>query len=201
MRRKLAELLPIFRSEQQALLLAALFLHPDQELSMTELARRAGVPLSTIQREVTRLVRSGILRDRVVGRSHLLSANTDSRLARPLTDLLAVTYGPVAVLDDEFGAVDGVDLLLIYGSWAARYAGEAGSPPRDVDVLVVGTPSRTAVYDAAERAGQRLGLPVNPIVSSPRRWAASGDALIQQIRASPTVIVIDRSDRSGRAEV
>src|SRR5262249_17105328 len=102
---------------------------PEQELGMTELARRAGVPLSTIQREVTRLVRSGILRDRVVGRNHLLSANTDSRLARPLTDLLAVTYGPVAVLDEELGAADGVDLLLTYGPWAAGSAGGPGPPP------------------------------------------------------------------------
>jgi hypothetical protein len=57
---------------------------------------------------------------------------------------------------------------------------------------VVGAPARTAVYDAAERASRRLDLPVNPTISSRRRWTEAADGLIQQIRASPSVVVVDR---------
>jgi hypothetical protein len=169
-----------------------LMLRPGREYTITELAQLVDVPLSTTHREVERLVRAGILRDRLVGRARLLSANTDSRLARPLTELLAVTYGPLAVVGEEFGSVDDVDLVLIYGSWAARYRGHPGPPPQDIDVLLVGVPARSAVYDAAEHARQRLGIPVNPIISSRRRWLADGDTLIQQIKNSPSVIVVDR---------
>jgi hypothetical protein len=76
------------------------------------------------------------VRSRNVGRARLVSSNGESRLARPLTDLLAVTYGPLTVVDEEFGGLDEVDLVLIYGSWAARYRGEPGPPPQEVDVLV-----------------------------------------------------------------
>jgi DNA-binding transcriptional ArsR family regulator len=193
MRSEAPALAPIFRSQHQAQLLATLLLRPDREYTITELAQLVGVPLSTIHREVERLVRAGILRDRLVGRARLLSANTDSRLARPLTELLAVTYGPLAVVGEEFGSVDHVDLVLIYGSWAARYRGHPGPPPLDIDVLLVGAPARSAVYDAAEHARERLGIPVNPIISSRRRWLADGDALIQQIKSSPSVVVVDRS--------
>lgn len=51
------------------------------------------------------------------------------------------------------------------------------------------------MYEAADRSERRLGLPVNPTVCSPSRWAEAGDALIQQIKSSPTVPVWDR--RSG----
>src|SRR2546430_8246726 len=183
-------LAPIFRSQHQGQLLATVFLHPDREYTMTDLAHQIGAPLSTIHGEVERLVRAEILRDRAVGRARLISANTDSRLARPLTELLGLTYGPLAIVGDEFGGLNDVELVLIYGSWAARYRGESGSPPQDVDVLVVGAPARAAVYDAAERARRRLGIPVNATVSSVHRWEAGADALIQQIKSSPSAVVL-----------
>jgi hypothetical protein len=192
MRNKTPALIPIFRSHHQAKLLATLLLHPDREYTVIQLARDLEVPLSTLHREVERLVSAGILRDRPVGRARLLSADTSSRLTAPLTELLAVTYGPLDVVRDEFERLHDADLVLIHGSWAARYSGDAGPPPNDVDVLVVGATERTAVYDAAERARQRLGMPVNAIVSTRRRWTAAGDALVQQIRASPFVVVVDR---------
>ena len=193
MRNRAPDLLPIFRSQRQALVLATLFLHPGRELTMGELARHVGVPISSIQRDVEALVQAEILRSRTVGRSRLVSSNGESRLARPLTDLLAVTYGPLTVVDEEFGEIDEVDLVLIFGSWAARYRGEPGPPPRDLDVLVVGAPARSVVYDAAERASARLDMPVNPTICSRRRWSEAADALIQQIRASPSIAVVDRT--------
>jgi hypothetical protein len=41
------------------------------------------------------------------------------------------------VIAEEF-AIPGVKQVVIFGSWAARYAGRAGPPPHDIDVLVVG---------------------------------------------------------------
>ncbi len=192
MRSATPALLPIFRSHHQARLLATLLLHPEREYTVTDLAQHVGVSASTLHLEIERLVTAGVMRDRRVGRSRLLSANPENRLTKPLTELLALTYGPPEAVGDEFGVLDGADLVLIYGSWAARYSGEPGPPPNDVDVLVVGAPARTAVYDAAERARRRLGLPVNVTIGSRQRWVAAADALVQQIRASPTVVVVDR---------
>jgi DNA-directed RNA polymerase specialized sigma24 family protein len=57
MRSEAPPLMPIFRSRHQADLLAWLLLHPDREYTTTELARRLGVPLTTLHREVQRLRR------------------------------------------------------------------------------------------------------------------------------------------------
>src|ERR1700753_2400624 len=95
------------------------------------------------------------------GRAGLLSAETSGPVTRPLTDLLAVTYGPLPVLTDLLSRVEGVGQAYIYGSWAARYLGEPGPVPQDVDVLAVGTASDDDLYGAARRAEARLGREVN----------------------------------------
>lgn len=86
-------------------------------------------------------------------------------------------------------AVDGAQQVIIFGSWAARYAGEAGPPPSGIDVLVVGKVDRADLYDAADRAQARLGLQVNPVVRSVAQWAQGADALVAQIKASTHEVV------------
>ncbi|MBK5249693.1 MAG: winged helix-turn-helix transcriptional regulator [Actinomycetales bacterium] len=188
MRSEAPALMPIFRSQHQAALLAWLLLHPDDEYTLTDLAKRLGVPLTTLQREAQRLVEAGILQDRTLGRARLLRANLSNRAAAPLTELLQVTFGPQTVIGEEFD-VAGAATVLIYGSWAERYHGTPGSPANDVDVLVVGTVDRADVYDAADRAQARLGMQVNPVVRTLQQWADDADSLVLQIKASPTVDV------------
>jgi DNA-binding transcriptional ArsR family regulator len=193
MRSDAPRLLPILRSQHQADLLTMLLLHPDEEYTIADLGRRLSVPQSTVSGEVRRLADADILAVRPAGRSRLVRANTSSRLAGPLTDLLTLTYGPHVVVADEFAGLEDVVLVVIFGSWAARYQGQRGRLPNDVDVLVVGTPDRVAMYAAAERAESRLGRPVNPIVCSPGQWADPAEPFIREIQSRPYVPVIDRA--------
>lgn len=188
MRSPAPALMPIFRSQHQAALLAWLLLHPQDEYTLTDLARRIDVPLTTLQRETQRLVQAGLLRDRTVGRARLLQANTDNRAAAPLTQLLELTFGSETVIGEEF-AIPSAERVLIFGSWADRYHGKPGAPPNDVDVLVIGSPSRADVYDAADRAAERLGMQVNPVIRTSQQWAEDADPLIAQIKASDVVDV------------
>lgn len=188
MRSKAPALLPVFRSQHQAALLAWLLLHPEREYTLTDLAHRLDIPLTTVQRDAQRLVEAGILQDCTLGRARLLKANPSNRATAPLTQLLEVTFGPEFVIGEEF-AIAGVNRVLIYGSWAQRYKGTPGPPPNDVDVLVVGNPDRADVYDAADRAQARLGMQVNPVIRSEQKWDEALDALIVQIKATDTVEV------------
>jgi len=167
-----------------------LMLHPGQEYGVTDLAGRLGVPLSTLHREVVRLVESGLVASRTLGRNRLLRVNLDHPATPALTRLLEVTFGPKAVIGEEF-AIKGADQVMIFGSWAARYAGQKGPPPNDIDVLVIGDIDRADLYEAADRAQVRLGIEVNPAVRTTRQWNAVADALIAQIKASPFTVVFD----------
>jgi DNA-binding transcriptional ArsR family regulator len=181
--------MPILRSRQQAELLTLILLHPGIEYSITELSAKLGVPLTTVQREINRLSDAGVITERRVGRTRVVSANPASRYSRPLTELVTLAFGPHLVIREEFAEVPAVG-IAIYGSWAARYQGVPGPPPADVDVLVVGEPSRANIYGAADKAEQRVGFPVNVTICSPARWAAASDALIRQIRSAPLLWVL-----------
>jgi DNA-binding transcriptional ArsR family regulator len=193
MRAEAPALLPILRSQQQAELLTLLLLHPGTEYSITELSQKLSVPLTTVQREINRFSEVGLITERRAGRTREVTANPKSRYTRPLTELLTLAFGPHVVISEEFARIPATG-VAIYGSWAARYSGVFGAAPADVDVLVVGEPSRPDIYDAADRAEQRIGFPVNVTLSSPGRWAAASDALIQQIRSAPLVWITGPPD-------
>jgi hypothetical protein len=193
MRSVAPSLLPIFRSRHQVELLTKLLLHPDQEFSLSNLARELGFPLTTIQREAQRLVEAELIRDRKLGRNRLVSANAANPATRPLTQLVMMSFGPVEVIAEEFGSLAGAEQVIIFGSWAARYSGEPGPPPRDIDVLVVGQADELEMYAAADRAQRRLGLEVNPIRCTPAQWASPGDwALLVEVQNRPYTTVFER---------
>src|SRR5512139_2227018 len=94
------ELLPILRSRVQGDLLALLYLHPEEEYSLTEIAEVIDASVKAVHHEVARLAPAGLVNARRRGNLRLVRAVTDSVLTGPLTDLLAVTYGPLPVLSD-----------------------------------------------------------------------------------------------------
>ncbi|MBM7785506.1 winged helix-turn-helix domain-containing protein [Tenggerimyces flavus] len=186
-------LLPILRSRHQADLLTMLLLHPGEEYAVTDLARQLNIPQSTVSGEVRRLSDAGILTVRAVGRSRLVRTDTRSPLVPPLTELVTLTYGPHTVIADEFGAMAGILQVIIFGSWAARYSGEHGQVPQDLDVLVVGTPDRLEMYESARRAEERLRRAVNPTVCTATEWEHPSGALVREIQARPYLTVVDHA--------
>jgi predicted nucleotidyltransferase len=182
-------LLPLLPSRATGALLALLYLHPDQDYTLTEAGRLISASPKVMHTEADRLVTAGLVREARRGRARLLRAETTGPVSRPLTDLLAVTYGPLPVLTDLLSAVEGVDQAYIYGSWAARYLGEPGPVPHDVDVLAIGTASDDDLYDAARKAEQRLGREVNISGLSPQYWDSpdSADSFMRHIRERPLV--------------
>lgn len=195
-------LLPLLRSQIQGDLLALLFLHPDEEFSVSEVARACDVAVSSVHHEVTRLHDAGLIRDRRVGRTRLVRADTSNVLAGPLTDLLAVTYGPRPVLADTLRDLAGVDRAYIYGSWAARYSGTPGPVPNDVDLLVVGTADLDDLADAVRPAEEVLRRQVNIRRVGSDVWDRAGrgedvSAFLTTIAGGP-LIALDLDAASSR---
>jgi len=186
------ELLPILRSAVQGEILAATYLSPDREYSVTDLAQLAGTSLKAAGQEVGRLVAAGFLDDRRFGNQRLVRRPATSRMVNALGDLLAATYGPLPVLTEELGGVSGVEQAFIYGSWAARHEGQPGGIPDDIDVLVVGTASLDDLDEVAERCAARLHRAVNIRRVSGSYWSdpSPDDTFVTAVRASALVPIL-----------
>lgn len=189
MRPQAPPLLPIFRSRLQGELLALILTDPSRQWTIDELATRTGAPYPTVATEIRRLRDGDLLASETVGRTRLLTANDQNPYFQPLAQLVVMAFGPPLIIGEEFDEVSGVESIHIYGSWAARYEGTTGPTPNDVDVLVIGTPDRDDVYDAAQRAQQRLGREVNVTQRTSQQWESATDGFSQQLRASPMMIV------------
>lgn len=169
---------------------------PAVEWTIDDLAKRTGQPYQTVANEVRRLQAADLVAVRAIGRSKLLRANEDSPYFRPLARLVLMSFGPLLVIGEEFSKVDGVERVFIFGSWAARYEGQSGPAPRDVDVLQAGAPDRDEVYEVARRAEARLGPEVNVTIRGAGQWRSASDGFTRQLRSSPLLEIAHHRARS-----
>lgn len=188
MRTEAPLLAPTFRSDGQARLLAELLL-TGEELSLSDLSKSIDLAYATVHREAQRLIDAGILQERQVGRSRLVSANPDSPLVPPLREILVISTGPRVLLSEALRQVDGITSAFLYGSFAARMTGVPGPPPQDVDVMVVGEPDVDAVHDACDTVQEQIGRPINPTILSPAE-ALKRTSFLAEVAARPTVLLI-----------
>lgn len=180
-------LLPIFRGENQARLLAALLLHPERESSIAALAVEIGADAGNLHADVQRLVTGGILADRRVGRTRLIR-DAQSAYSKPLSELLMLAYGPKVLLEDTLRTVPGIAEAYIFGSWAARFNGDEGAIPHDVDLLVIGTDvDRDDIFGRATAVGAQLHQELQVVFRTPEVWADSADSFVATVRSRPLV--------------
>lgn len=177
---------PLFRSASQAEILALLFTS-GAELTVTQIAAAIERDRSQTARDVGKLAQAGILATRAAGRTRFVTANTSSPIHDAVEKIILHTYGPQYVIAAALADVAGVSEALIFGSWAARYHGEPGRPPGDIDVIVVGSADPDDVWEASTEAARRLGREVNARVVSHDRWSDDSDQFLVGVRTLPLV--------------
>lgn len=185
MRTSAPQLLPIFRSAGQGRLLARVYLHKPAPLA--ELARDLDLDDGGMTREADRLERAGLVRSERLGRNRVLHPNEESPYYRDLYNLLLKAFGPASAIASALELIDGIESAFLYGSWAARYHGEIGDDPADIDVMVVGRPSVFDVIGAETELSELLGREVNVTIVSPEDWEGSRSGFLQDVRQRPVV--------------
>jgi len=98
--------------------------------SLTDLSRRLGLPVSSLQHECYKLTRLGLLRDERVGNARLYRPNPTWPLLEPLT---ALTVRAMPLEEALRGAVEGVP--GIDGAWVS---GDLSSQSDPVYLVVLG---------------------------------------------------------------
>lgn len=184
--------LPIFRSPRQFKILAHLLIHAGHSFTIPQIVAATGVSQPTAWREVERLRQAGIFTTTRVGRTELVRADETSRFFPELQSLALKLMGPAVLLRERLAGIEGVRDAHIIGSWAARYLGEPGPPPRDLDLVVVGSGVDPVDVDAAtEHLGDAFGLAVNSVVVSPEEWESARSGFLREVKTRPIVPVFE----------
>jgi hypothetical protein len=137
MKVKAAGLSPLLKSDTQGLILADLFMNPEELFTITQLAEFASTSLPTAMREVDRLLDAQVVIQKTFGRARLIQANREHLLFGAISQIVSFSYGPAAVLPATLAHLDGIDHAFLFGSWAARLSRQIGPEPRDQRAICV----------------------------------------------------------------
>jgi|SRR5579872_5169053 len=179
-------------------ILAATLVQPEKGWYASELARRLGVPSSSLQRDLHDLAEVGILKTHRQGRMVYYQANRESPVFSDLRGLLLKTAGLVDVLAQAVKPVAAkVEAAFVYGSIAS---GNEQSDS-DIDLMVVGQVSPADIALPLRRARELLGREINPTVYTPAEFSrkrAASDHFLTQVLDSPKLFVIGNEDELGK---
>jgi DNA-binding transcriptional ArsR family regulator len=154
-------------------ILAATFLHPEKAWYASELARRMGVPSSSLQRELSGLKGAGVLMVSRQGRMVYYQANTESPVYAELRGLMLKTAGLVGVLADALNPLmRKLQVVFVYGSIAGAHEDNSS----DIDLMVVGNVSPVDLAMPLRKASELLGREINPSVYTPAEFAEKRDS-------------------------
>ena len=180
-------------------ILAALLGQPEKTWYVSELARRMGVPSSSLQRELQNLTQVGILKTHRQGRMAYYQANKESPVFAELRGLLLKTVGLVDVLADALKPLAAkLTLVFVYGSIASG----TEQSDSDIDLMVVGKVAPAELALPLRRARELLGRTVNPTVYTPAEFdkkRAAKDSFLRQVLAKPRLVVIESQHDLGKA--
>jgi len=175
-------------------ILAATLIQPARAWYVSELARRMGVPSSSLQRELRDLTAAGILKTHRQGRMAYFQANTESPTFADLRGLLLKTAGLVDVLADALRPLSGrLRLVFVYGSIASG----SERSDSDIDLMVVGTVSPTEFAVPLRYARELLAREINPTVYTPTefdRKRKAKDHFLTAVLGKPKLFVLGSSN-------
>jgi predicted nucleotidyltransferase len=168
-----------------ARLLLYFALHPDEPLHIRELYRRTGLGMASLQKELDRFRRLGIIEKGREGRLLVYRLNLASERWRALRALVRQLADPSEILREAFTGVPGVEAAFVFGSQAR---GET-RPDSDVDLLVVADEAASrAVQDPLSEAESLMGRDVDVITYSPaglRERMRAGNHFLQRVSRQP----------------
>jgi len=177
-------------TDSQAKVYAWIFGHPDRSYHLSELARLTGLASASLQREVNRMARAGLVASVMVGNQRHISANIQSPVFEELHQLTLKTMGAEPSLREALDPIsDKIALALIYGS-VAKGTDTAAS---DIDLLIVSdTVGLRDVLEHCQSVEKQLGRKINPNCYTEAEFnkrCQETDSFVRRVLAQPTIFL------------
>lgn len=181
----MSDLHSTFASPAMARLLLYFALHPDEPLHIRALFRRTGLGMASLQKELERFQRLGILEQGRDGRRLIYRLNQASERWRALRTVVRQLAAPSEILREAFTGVPGVQAAFVFGSQAR---GDM-RPDSDVDLfLVADEDASRAVQDPLSEAESLMGRDVDVITyssSALRERIRAGNPFLRRVSREP----------------
>jgi predicted nucleotidyltransferase len=185
----------LFSATQQRVL-ALLFGQPDRSFFTNELIDLVGAGSGAVQRELRRLMESGLVTVKRHGNQKHYQANPTAPIFDELRGIVNKALGPADTLRAALLPLrETIQLALVYGSVAKR----SDAAQSDIDLLIVSdTLTLEQVFDVLTPVEAQLGRCVSPTlytVAEFRSRRERGNPFLHKVLAGKTIrLTEDRDD-------
>lgn len=169
-------------------LLGLYFANTDASYYVRELAGMLNVDPTNLSRELRMLERQGLFTVNQRGTQKLYKLNKSFPMFKELKAIVTKTFGAVGILKKAFGKLPGVDLAVLYGSFARGKEDQAS----DIDVFIVSDTEPEVLYDAIPGLEKQLGREINFTIYSVKEFKKkrrTEDPFLQNIFRNPHEII------------
>ncbi len=177
-------------SKVQQRVLALIFGQPERSFYTSEIKRKVHSGAGAVERELSRLQRSGLVSIERIGNQKHYRANRESPIFAELHSLVIKTVALTEPLRKSLEPYsDKIEVAFVYGS-VAKGTDTARS---DIDLMVIGEElNYSELYAALQNVEDALGRKVSPTFLSPRDWRrkdSEKSSFISKVNALPKVFV------------
>ncbi|SDY88688.1 Predicted nucleotidyltransferase [Nitrosomonas sp. Nm33] len=175
--------------------LALLFGNPERSYYANEIVRFAGVGIGSVQRELEKLARAGLLTVIQIGNQKHYQVNRQSPIFEELRGIVLKTFGLADALREALSIfAEKIKVAFIYGS-VAKGTDRASS---DIDVMIVSSDlTYSEVVAQLAETETRLGRTINPTLYKPEdlaRKRAEDNAFVSRVLEQPKIFLIGTED-------
>ena len=159
-----------------------------KETHLREIARLTGFALGTVQQDLQKLTKLGLVCRRRDGNRIYYAANENHPLCADIRQLTLKTAGLAGMLGAALRSKD-IRCAFVFGSLADGTAGAES----DIDLMVVGDIGLRKVATLLSGAGPRLGREINPHVLSPAEFARrrrEREHFVTTVDAAPKIFLV-----------
>jgi predicted nucleotidyltransferase len=188
-------------SKVQQRVLALIFTHPERSFYTSEILRNVHSGVGAVERELSKLERSGLVSVERMGNQKHYRANQSAPIFKELRGLIEKTVGLAEPIKKSFEPyADRIKSAFVYGSVAK----ETDTAHSDIDLMVIGDDlNYSDLYTAAQRVEAKLRRKVSPLFLSLKDWqrkASDSGSVVAKISKSPKIFIIgSEKDLHGQA--
>jgi predicted nucleotidyltransferase len=182
----------LFTTTQQRVL-GALYGQPQRSFTVSELIASTSAGSGAVQRELAKLVASGLLTMNPVGNQKRYQANPAAPIHGELVGIVQKTVGlaePLRVALQPLASK--ITAAFVFGSIAKR----SDTARSDIDLMVIGDATFSEVVEAVYPLHERLGREVNPVVMTAKefRARAKDPGFVGRVLDGPRIMLIGTAD-------
>ncbi|MGH9199063.1 MAG: nucleotidyltransferase domain-containing protein [Acidimicrobiia bacterium] len=176
--------------------LALLVGHSVESFYLREIVRAIGGGTGAVQRELEQLTSAGLILRKADGRQIYFTANPDSPVFEEVRGLVTKTIGVHEVIRLALADFPERRLILsafIYGSAYGSAATGRDRPESDVDLMVVGDLTLSALLPVLRPVQDQLGREITPTiypVEELRQKLVAGNHFLKSVLSRPKIMLV-----------